>query len=188
LQSTVTEAITEAVLGELVDRGYARLSMEGVAKRAGSGKSALYRRWATKEEMVLAVLAEIALPMSEVPDTGTLAGDIHATVVSVASWLTTPPFSRIIPDLIAEAHRVPGLADALTKTLAEPRRSVVHRTLERCIARGELAPDTDMEMAEDLVAALTYWRIVVLQAPTEPGYLDHVTDTVLRGLGAKPAQ
>ncbi|GAA3156686.1 helix-turn-helix domain-containing protein [Nonomuraea salmonea] len=53
LQPQVTEAITEAVLDELAENGYARLSMEAVAKRAGVGKSALYRRWASKQEMAM---------------------------------------------------------------------------------------------------------------------------------------
>ncbi|MBA8930618.1 AcrR family transcriptional regulator [Kutzneria viridogrisea] len=105
------------MLAELVERGYARLSMEGVAKRAGSGKSALYRRWRTKQEMVLAVLAGIGVPMADVADTGTLRGDLHATVVAVAEWLTEPPFSRIVPDLVAEATRTPELAEGIARTM-----------------------------------------------------------------------
>lgn len=184
LQPGITAAITDAVMSELVERGYARLSMEGVAKRAGTGKSALYRRWRTKQEMVLAVLAEISVPMADVADTGTLRGDLRATVAAVAAWLTEPPFSRIIPDLVAEATRTPELAKAIATAIGEPRRAVARVKLARAIARGELPADTDLEMAQDLVAALVYWRMVVRQAPVEPDYLDRVTDTVLRALGA----
>ncbi|GGP54873.1 TetR/AcrR family transcriptional regulator [Saccharothrix coeruleofusca] len=184
LQPGITAAITDAVLAELVERGYARLSMEGVAKRAGAGKSALYRRWRTKQEMVLAVLAEISVPRVEVVDTGTLRGDLHALVTSVAAWLTEPPFSRIIPDLVAEITRAPDLAEAIAASIGAPRRALARKVLERAVARGELAPDTDLEMAQDLPAALVYWRMVVRRAPVEPDYLDRVTDTVLRALGA----
>jgi AcrR family transcriptional regulator len=186
LQPGITAAITDAVFAELVERGYARLSMEGVAKRAGTGKSALYRRWHTKQEMVLAVLAEISVPMAGTEDTGTLRGDLRATVAAVAAWLTEPPFCRIIPDLVAEATRTPELAQAIAEAIGEPRRALGRRTLERAIARGELPADTDMEMAQDLMAALIFWRMVVRQAPTEPDYLDRVTETVLRALGATP--
>lgn len=184
LQPGITAAITDAVLAELVERGYARLSMEGVAKRAGAGKSALYRRWPTKQEMVLAVLAEISVPMADVPDTGTLRGDLRAMAAAVTAWLTEPPFSRIIPDLVAEATRTPELANAIATTIGEPRRALTRPKLERAMARGELPADTDLEMAQDLMAALIYWRMVVRQAPTEPDYLERVTDTTLRALGA----
>jgi AcrR family transcriptional regulator len=183
LQPGITAAITDAVLAELVARGYARLSMEGVAKRAGAGKSALYRRWRTKQDMVLAVLAEISVPMADAPDTGTLRGDVRAMVAAVTAWLTEPPFSRIIPDLVAEATRTPALATAIAAAIGEPRRALTRPKLERAIARGELPPDTDLEMAQDLMAALVYWRLVVRQAPTDPDYLDRVTDTILRALG-----
>ncbi|MFD2416851.1 TetR/AcrR family transcriptional regulator [Amycolatopsis pigmentata] len=186
LQPGITAAIADAVLAELVERGYARLSMEGVAKRAGVGKSALYRRWRTKREMVLAVLAEITVPMAEAADTGTLRGDIRASVDAITAWLTEPPFSRIIPDLVAESARTPELAKAIAATIGEPRRAVGRPRLERAIARGELPAGTDLEMAQDLVAGLVYWRMVVRQAPVEPDYPDRVTDTVLRALGAVP--
>lgn len=184
LQPGITAAINDAVLAELVERGYARLSMEGVAKRAGAGKSALYRRWHTKQDMVLAVLAGISVPMADVPDTGTLRGDLRALVAAVAAWLTEPPFSRIIPDLVAEATRTPELAEAIATAVGEPRRALARRKLERAIARGELPADTDMELAQDMMAAMVYWRMVVRQAPVEPDYLDRLTDTVLRALGA----
>jgi AcrR family transcriptional regulator len=184
LRSGITAAITDAVLAELVERGYPRLSMEGVARRAGAGKSALYRRWPTKQEMVLAVLGEISVDLADVPDTGTLRGDVRATVAAVAAWVTEPPFSRILPDLVAEAVRTPELAEAMASTIGEPRRALARGKLERAIDRGELPAGTDLEMAQDLVAALVYWRMVVRQAPVEPDYLDRVTETVLRALGA----
>lgn len=187
LQPGITAAITDAVMAELVERGYARLSMEGVAKRAGAGKSALYRRWRTKQEMVLAVLAEISVPRADLPDTGSLRGDLRAMIAAVAAWLTEPPFSRIIPDLVAEATRTPELATAIATAIGEPRRALTRPKLERAMARGELPADTDLEMAQDLMAALVYWRMVVRQAPVEPDYLDRVTDTTLRALGAATA-
>lgn len=113
----------------------------------------------------------------------TLAGAIPA----VAAWLTEPPFSRIIPDLVAEATRTPELAAAIAAAIGEPRRALARPKLDRAIARGELPADTDLELAQDLMAALVYWRIVVRQAPVEPDHLDRVTDIVLRALGAESA-
>src|SRR5882724_6110152 len=169
LQPDVTSAITEAVLDELAEHGYGRLAMEVVAKRAGVGKSALYRRWASKEEMVLAVLAEFSVPLADVPDTGSLAGDVRAFVAAVHGWLTHPRFSRILPDLVAESARSPALAAAGQAAIGE---------LRRAIDRGELPADLDLEMAGDLLAAPIYWRLTVRGSTAEPGYLDTLTEFV----------
>ncbi len=184
LRAGVTEAITEAVLDELAENGYGRLSMEAVAKRAGVGKSALYRRWTSKQDMVFAVLATFSLDLAATPDTGSLRGDVFALLEALANWLTHPRFSRILPDLVAESGRNPALADAMRSAIGEPRRLLGSETLHRAIRRAELPPDTDMELALDLLGGLVYWRFVVRHAEAGPGYLDRLTDTVLRALGA----
>lgn len=184
LQPNVTAAIVAAVLAELDERGYARLAMESVAKRAGTSKSALYRRWPSKQEMVLAVLADISVPMADVVETGDLRRDMRAAAESMAAWLAAEPYAKIIPDLIAEAHRTRELAEAISTSISEPRRAHLRSLLTRAIERGDLPADTDLEMAQDLVAALIYWRMVVRQAPVEDDYLDHVTDTALIALRA----
>ncbi|HWC78366.1 MAG TPA: TetR/AcrR family transcriptional regulator [Pseudonocardiaceae bacterium] len=187
LQPGITAAINQAVLDELVEKGYARLSMEGVAKRAGAGKSALYRRWSTKQEMVLAVLAEFSVPMADIPETGSLRGDIKASITAIIDWMTHPMFGRIMPDLIAESARNPELGQAIKRAIGEPRRMLARAKLERAVRRGELPPDTDLELAQDLLAAPVYWRMVVRQTPIEPDYLDRVTDALLRALAVPGA-
>ena len=182
LQADVTEAITEAVLDELAETGYGKLSMEAVARRAGVGKSALYRRWPSKQEMVMAAVADFSLGLATAPDTGTLRGDIVGILDAFTRWLTHPRFSRILPDLVAEGVRNPDVSEAVRSAIGEPRRAVGAVVLHRAIDRGELPADTDIEMALDLVAAPVYWRLTVRRAPTGPGYLDAVADTVLRAL------
>ncbi|MGO1054614.1 TetR/AcrR family transcriptional regulator [Crossiella sp. CA198] len=184
LQPQVTAAITEAALDELAEAGYGRLSMEAVAKRAGVGKSALYRRWPTKQDMVLAVVAELSVPMAAAPDTGSLRGDLLAALSAVRDWLTHPRFARIVPDLIAESARRPELGAAMAELLGEPRRARGAVVLHRAIERGELPADTDLELALDLIAAPVFWRLVARRAPQEEDYLDSVVEFLLRGLGA----
>ncbi|WP_218133771.1 TetR/AcrR family transcriptional regulator [Lentzea fradiae] len=182
LQPQVTKAITEAVLDELARTGYARLSMEAVAKRAEVGKSALYRRWPSKQDMVLAALSEFSVPLAEVEDTGSLRGDLLATVKAVHDWLTHPRFATILPDLTAEAVRSPALSEAIAKTIGGPRRALGAVTLRRAIDRGELPPDVDFEIALDLVAAPVYWRLSVRQVEVEPDYPERLVDHLLRAL------
>ncbi|MDT5103619.1 MAG: hypothetical protein QOI25_1132 [Mycobacterium sp.] len=183
LQPEITKAITEAVLDELAEQGYARLSMEAVAKRAGVGKSALYRRWASKQEMALAVVAEFSVIQAVAPNTGSLRGDIRESLDSLMHWLSHPRFSRILPDLVAEMARNPELSKIVEGMIGQPRRDRALLMLQRAIQRGELDPDTDMELALDLLAAPIYWRLTVRDAEAEPGYLDKLAAAISRALG-----
>ncbi|WP_199443615.1 TetR/AcrR family transcriptional regulator [Umezawaea beigongshangensis] len=185
LQPQITSAITEAVLDELAEHGYGRLSMEAVAKRAGVGKSALYRRWPSKQDMVIAVLSEFSVPLAEVPDTGSLRGDLLATLHAVHGWLTHPRFSKILPDLSAEAGRNEVLAAAVERAIGEPRRTQGAATLRRAVERGELPADLDLDLALDLVAAPVYWRVSVRHVTATPEHLDRLADHLLRALGAR---
>jgi AcrR family transcriptional regulator len=187
LQPDVTTAITEAVLDELADTGYGKLSMEAVARRAGVGKSALYRRWPSKQEMVMAVLGDFSVELATVPDTGSLRGDVLGVLHALMGWLTHPRFSRILPDLAAEGVRNPEVAAAVRAAIGEPRRALGVTVLRRAIDRGELPADTDLEMALDLIAAPVYWRLSVRRAPAEPDYLDNLADVVLRALKGGPS-
>jgi AcrR family transcriptional regulator len=182
LQPEITSAITDAVLDELAERGYARLSMESVAKRAGVGKSALYRRWASKQEMAISAIAEFSVEQAPTPNTGSLTGDIRQSLEAVAQWLSHPRFSRILPDLVAEMGRNPGLSGTVEGMIGQPRRERGVVILQRAIERGELDPSTDLELALDLLAAPIYWRLLVRAGHVESGYLDKLTVLVSRAL------
>ncbi|WP_053731803.1 TetR/AcrR family transcriptional regulator [Nocardia sp. NRRL S-836] len=184
LQPHVTAAISEAVLDELAACGYGRLSMEAVAKRAGVGKSALYRRWPSKQDMVIAVLAELSVPAAEVPHTGSLRADLRAMLRAVHDWLTHHRIAAILPDLIAEGGRNPALSDAIATGVGQPRRDIASETLTRAVERGELRADLNVDVALDVLAGPIYWRLVVRHAPVDDRYLDELAEFLLRALGA----
>ncbi|MFD7504333.1 TetR/AcrR family transcriptional regulator [Streptomyces sp. NPDC059850] len=184
LRPAKTEAIRAAVLDELAEQGYGRLSMEAVAKRAGVGKSALYRRWPSKQQMVIDIASELSVAMVDLPDSGSLRGDVLAALRAVADWLTHPQFSRVLPDLFAEARRDEALSQALAVGIGAPRRARAVALLDRAVERGELPPDTDRELALDLLAAPVYWRIAVRGVPPEPGYLERTADVLVHALSA----
>jgi AcrR family transcriptional regulator len=180
LRPEKTATITEAVLDELGKVGYARLSMEAVARRAGVGKSALYRRWPGKAAMAAAALGELSVPAAPQPDTGTLRGDVREMLQSMIDWLSDPRISRILPDLVAEGVREPALATAMRDSIGDPRRDTTRVVLDRARARGELSVSS--ELALDLLGAAVYWRMSVRQAEREPGYLDELTDAMVRAI------
>ena len=186
-QPRITSAITEAVLDELAAHGYARLSMEAVARRAKVGKSALYRRWPSKQDMVISVLSQFSVPLADIPEGRSLREDLLATLRALHDWLTHPRMATVLPDLTAEAVRNPALADAIRTTIGEPRRALGAATLRRAVGRGELPADLDLELALDLLPAPVYWRLHVRHVKLEPDYLDRLADHILRALDARPA-
>ena len=123
LREHVTDAITSAVVDELVESGFARMSMDAVARRARVGKAAIYRRWSSKQDMVEHVVAELGWTSVPVPDSGTLADDVSAYVTHATAFREDLRVTRVIADLGAEAMRNPGLARSFYDALREPRRA-----------------------------------------------------------------
>ncbi len=182
LKPELTETITEAALDELSEQGYGRLSMERVARRAGVGKSALYRRWPTKSAMVIDVLSRLSIPAGPGPDTGSLRGDIRALLQAVLEWMTDPRLRGLLPGLIAESGRNPELTAASARHIGEPRRAWARPVLDRAVARGELPADVNGDLLLDLLAAPTFWRLTTQGGVVTPAYLDELTDLLVRGV------
>jgi len=182
LQSEVTDVIQTAFFEELAEVGYGRLSIDAVAKRAGVGKAAIYRRWRSKLDMTVALTSEVAVAAIDVPDTGSLRGDIRQYLDNACEAIAHPLARHIIPDLLAEATRNPALADALVPTLRTPRRAKAAVLFQRAVKRGELAADSDLEMCMDFLAGPLYWRLAVVHTQTGEDYLDRLTDRILAAL------
>ena len=184
LQEDVTAAITAAVFEELAAIGYGRLSIEGVAKRARVGKTAVYRRWPTKQAMVVAALSAVAVAAIDVPDTGGLRGDVLEYLLRASAALEHPLASRIIPDMLAEATRNGELADMLVNDIGEPRREKAALLLRRAVERGELPADTDVELGLDMLGGPLFWRLAVVRSPRDTTYYERLTDKILAALVA----
>ncbi|MDQ0761244.1 TetR/AcrR family transcriptional regulator [Streptomyces canus] len=172
LREDVTEAIRAAVFEELAAAGYARMSIEGIARRAGVGKTAVYRRWRSKLHLVLDVVSEIAVMGLPVPDTGSLEDDLRMLYEVTSRALRHPVASQVIPDLQAEAARNPEIAEALQNALQKGQEGVANKIITAAEQRGELRTGFNDELALDLISGPLYWRSVVIRSPKLPkGYL-----------------
>jgi AcrR family transcriptional regulator len=184
LQDDVTDAITTAFFEELAAVGYGRLSIDAVARRAGVGKAAIYRRWPGKQAMVVALVSAVAIASIDIPDTGTLHGDLRQFLINACAALSHPLACTIVPDLLAEATRNIDLADALLAAIRAPRRAKAAQLLQRAIDRGELSKHADLELGLDFMAGPLYWRLVVVRTPTDDDYFDRLTDKIIGALKA----
>ncbi|MBX9920359.1 TetR/AcrR family transcriptional regulator [Mycolicibacterium frederiksbergense] len=175
----VTGAILDAALTELAENGFRGSSMDGIARRAGVGKAALYRRWTSKAEVVAAAMKTVSGTDAPVPDTGSLRGDVRELLDGVVAWLSDPRTRRVYPDLLAEGQRDPALAHALMEYIGTPRRRRGYAVLERAAARGEVSPTADRELLLDALGALVFWRLIALNRPVSAGHLDQIADAVV---------
>lgn len=154
----LTHAITAAVMDELAEQGYVRLTMEGVARRAGVGKSALYRRWPSKVAMVTAALAVSAVPPEPLAVSGDPRQDLRALLRTSLAWLSDPRVRAVLPDLLAESQHDPLLAEATSAYISGPRRQWAAHALAEPPYRGRLT-ELQVSLLLDLAAAPLFWRL-----------------------------
>ncbi|MFE9201846.1 TetR/AcrR family transcriptional regulator [Micromonospora sp. NPDC007230] len=182
LRGEITTAIRGAVMQELAAVGYGRLSIEAVARRAGVSKTAIYRRWSSKLELVLEIVSSAAVRSLPLPDTGDLRGDLEMLFLIMSRALRHPLAAQIIPDLLAEAARNPRIAQTLEEALRANQRDVGGQLIGRAIERGELGPDIDLDLAVDLIVGPLYWRLAVSRAPLSAADLPRLATVVATAL------
>lgn len=182
LRGDVTKALTRSFFEEWARTGYAGLSLERVARTAGVGKAALYRRWPDKVKMASDLLSKVGLTITDVEEHGSLEADLQAMLFAIRRVLRHPKVRRILADLHGEIERTPALETAI-RPLQSARRERINGLIDRAIKRRELSPFVDREMAADLIAAPLYWRIVVLGGRLDRAHIKRlalVTGAALR--------
>jgi AcrR family transcriptional regulator len=173
LRRRVTEAISQAAFTELSEAGYARLSMEAVARRAGVGKAALYRRWPSKQAMITELIRDkVTDTLPRRPATGALRTDLRELLATYRGQLANPLLARIGAELLSESRRDDVLAEMLRTEVSAPRRQAARAILQGAIDRGELAPTLDLELGTDLLIAPLVLRVLLMQSPGDDDYLD----------------
>lgn len=138
------EAITRTTRELLAEVGYTGLTMDAVARRAGIGKAAIYRRYATKQEMVFAAAVH-GETLEVPPDTGSLHGDLAALARVIIGHLTNPASSALL-NLLGEIATDPALAATFTANFVEPEREGNAELLRRAVRRGDLEQLPDIEV------------------------------------------
>lgn len=175
------DAILDGAIALLREVGYDALSMEGVAERAGVGKTTIYRRWATKEALVAEAVGRLVSAI-RIPDTGTTAGDLTALMRDAVTLYRRPENAELLPGLVAAMARSPLIARAVRSGFLAARRAAIRQVLERGIARGDLRPDLDVEFALDVLGGPLFYRLLVTGGPIDGRLARNVVDLMLRGL------
>ena len=172
-------AILEAATKLFCDLGYEGLSMEGVAAKAGVGKTTIYRRYPTKLDLVMAVNGCLSAGMTPDPDTGSLRDDLRVLARNFHAMLSQTDAGRAIPKVLAAKLANPELARAHEAFVAG-RRDITIGVIRRGIERGELPSGTDPTLIADLITGPLFLRVFVTGQPVTRRYLDALVDQILR--------
>jgi AcrR family transcriptional regulator len=176
------KAILEATLEILFDKGYAGVTIEGVAARSGVGRPTIYRRWSSKPALVIAAITQ-SVGVSPTPDTGSLRQDLLAFQRQQARLMDWPASRRITAGLVADLVADPELAEPYFRDYLEPRRVSVWEALQRGVDRGELRAHADFSLIYDMLLGPLFVRSVVRGEPLGDGLAEETVDAVLAAFG-----
>jgi len=184
----VDDAIIQATRDVLATGGYARLTVDAVAARAGVGKAAIYRRYVTKQEMIFSATVGDARSES-FPDAGSLSADLTLLCQRIAHKLSATT-SDVLHGLLADLYVDPALAARFTETFLGGERLIVVEVLQRAVEREELSRVPDPAVVHALVMGPIFaWLLVLTEDPTKVHDLAHTvaqaTTALLTELGTK---
>ncbi|MEV5609117.1 TetR/AcrR family transcriptional regulator [Streptomyces sp. NPDC052225] len=188
--------ILGAARGLLTERGYDRFAIDEVAARAGVAKTTLYRRWPTKDHLLVALVARVQDEV-DVADTGDIRHDLTVYLSAVAAGLErmrrvgrdgAPEAGRsagVVAELVAAAARHPDVGEAVRALFAR-RNALPLRLLERARARGALDRAVSPGVLFDQLAGALYYRLLITGAPIGAGYVEGLVGQVLAGAAPAP--
>lgn len=172
----VRTAVLRAAMEELAEKGMSRLSIPGIAERAGVHPTSIYRRWETVEMLALDAALDAAGSNVPVPDTGSLHKDLLAFLEALDTHIRSP-LGKVLLALSGLDTQEAAEARSVFWKERLVRASVI---FERAIRRGEIGPDTNPEAAVELAIAPLYLRALVMQSPPDKSALPGLVDTICK--------
>ncbi|MEV7452894.1 TetR/AcrR family transcriptional regulator [Streptomyces nigra] len=183
-EERVTGAVLSAVVELVTEQGMGAVTMDAVAARAGVSKPAIYRRWPTKQDLVIAA-AESRIGVLSVPDLGDFRAELRVVLTARLEAYRMPGSDRLLAGLIGAAAEV-GADRAEYARYTERITSETRRILERGVARGDVRADIDVRAAATLVAAPLLFRLIGERELPDSQFVDALVDLVARAV-ASPA-
>jgi AcrR family transcriptional regulator len=174
-------AVLRSTVDLLGETGYAELSVDAIARRAGTSKPAIYRRWPSKAHLV----HEAVFPLSdatELPDTGSLAGDVREMMRRTVNVLTTPAAIAALPGLVGEMAADLTLHTALLERFGDILARGLTERLGDAAARGEVRPDVTAADLTEAIAGITFLALLTRGAALDDAWVERTATLILRGI------
>jgi AcrR family transcriptional regulator len=165
------QAILQAALALLSEVGFEAMSMEAIAARAGVGKTTIYRRYASKAELVADAIETIREEIV-IPDTGTLERDLDVLTQNAAQITLTPLGRQAVAMIMSSASSNVEFAQIYWTKYLQPRRQAFAIVLERAKARSEVHPDIDSGLVFDTMSGIMLYALIF--PPTNESWTAYV--------------
>ncbi|NGN62531.1 TetR/AcrR family transcriptional regulator [Streptomyces sp. A7024] len=182
-----TEAImrTTVELGQEI--GYAKLSIEAIANRAGVGKHTIYRRWSSKGALLLDSLLSLDDPDLDFSYTDDVLADLREQAYAAVELLARPPVGPLVQALIAEAQHDPRVAAEFKERFITPMAGKLVKRLKAAQEEGHLSPDFDLDLAMAICSGPLYFQFLITQEPITREYVNDVFGALFAGMSPRPA-
>ena len=178
------QAIIDATLELFAERGVEGVCVEAVAARAGVGKATIYRRWSSKEDLLIAALGSLKSPLPE-PRGESVRDDLVLLLEAMVRDASDPRYMRQFAMLHGEASQYPRVLARYTQTVVEPRREVIRSVPRRGIASGELRADLDIEIAMLALTGAVISRGKHNPGPPAPEFASSIVHELIHGFAAR---
>jgi AcrR family transcriptional regulator len=179
------DAILKATNELLEEVGFAKLSIEGIAARAGVGKTTIYRWWTSKGTLAIEAFLDAVAPQIAFPCTSSAVADIKAQIPKVAK-VYRGRTGRIICELIALGQTDPETRRLFVAGYLEPRRSAAKQVLQRGIEQGELRDDIDLDVVVDALYGPLFHRMLTGHAGLSDTFVRTHVALVLDSASKRP--
>ena len=173
-------AILQAAFKLIEEQGFAATTIDAIAARASVGKSTIYRRWPSKEELLVDMVQAYGRASASDPDTGDAREDLVLMIRNIAS--VARRVGPVVASVVGEMPRNEALVRAM-RAVGAPRQSLMRKVIQRGIERGELARGIDVDLAVDLTAAVIYFRLLVTRQALPADLAERIADLILEAWG-----
>jgi AcrR family transcriptional regulator len=174
-------AVLRAASDLMREVGLRAMTTDEIASRSGTSKATIYKWWPNKYAVAVEAFLSEMFTESPDPDTGSAREDFRLALRGLLRFYASPS-GRVFAQLVAEAQFDPAVAVELRERLVGSRRRLVGAIWDRGVARGELPPDVDPDVAIDLLFGPAMYRLVARHAPLDETAADQIVDTAMRGL------
>jgi AcrR family transcriptional regulator len=174
------QAVLEAADNLLAEIGFAAVTIEGIAARAGVGKQTIYRWWPSKTEVLMDAFLDDAVQHLTPQDSGDLGHDLRTHLRNLAGFLTQSDAGAVFRALAGQAQHDAKMAARFRRDYLGQQREVDRVPLQRAIERGELAVDTDIELAVAQLVGPIYYRVLVTGEAVDSKFRDSLVTAFLK--------
>ena len=174
-------AILASALELMAEDGVHALRIDDVAARAGVGKATIYRRYRSKDELVVEAVGKLIDREIEVPDSGSTRTDLLVLMREAVGFYGETLAATVMPSIVDELSRNEKLAALVRDGYLRGRRGALRVVFERGIERGDFHRDLDIEFALDVLAGPLFYRLLVTADPLDDSLAQAVVELIMRG-------